>query len=644
MINPDDSNDDFEEVEHFNYKQDLKRRLTASSLVGLGFSLMSVPFGISTTLGIGLVDGGNVTILWGWVVVSILSLCVVASLCEIAGKYPTSGGVYHFAAILSNEKYSLGSSWFTGWFLIMGNWTMAISILYGGAQFILSIFGLKDVYYKKDTILTLLLFYCLVILCGLVNLQFSKILDRVNDACTYWTIYTVLLIDILLMLFSNSFHDVKYILTNFNATRSGWPDVIAFLVGLQPAAFTLQGYGMIMSMSDEVKKPVEKILPKGMIYSVFIAGVTGVIFIIPILSILPELSLILDQNPDIMPIDLVFKLSTESFIVSFLLVILLIGTVLFAGIGSLTTASRSTYAFARDGGLPYKDLWIHVDEMDDESVIPKNALFLSMAVCFILGLLSLVSSSAFNAFMGAAVIALSFANGVPLVCLVMGKRKKIRGSSFKLKKAGWILNLISLLWIALTFIILCMPPEIPVSITSMNYAIVVFVVFFITIFIGYKFWGKYHFQGPLIDKASGVELNSVMESIRENNSNTIESATSTTRSTRTRERESNFIEPSSFIVAEEISDSTSTISGAETEDEEVQNEENNHQEQEQELELDQNQNHTNKNKNKNKKILFGDTTTLDQTEANTNTNTTNTKGYTKLNNNDVFFDGEKLSN
>lgn len=113
---------------HFTYKQELERNLTVTSIVGLGFSLMGVPFGLSSTLYIGLIDGGSVTLLWGWVLVTIFSLCVTLSLAEIVSKYPSSGGIYHFASVLAPEKYSLSSSWFTGWLLIIGNWTMFISI------------------------------------------------------------------------------------------------------------------------------------------------------------------------------------------------------------------------------------------------------------------------------------------------------------------------------------------------------------------------------------------------------------------------------------------------------------------------------------------------------------------------------------
>lgn len=107
-----------------------------------------------------------------------------------------------------------------------------------------------------------------------------------------------------------------------------------------------------------------------------------------------------------MPIDLVFKTATESFVVSILLILLLVGTVLFQAIGALTTASRSTYVFARDGGLPFKEFLTAVDSVE-ESVLPKNALFTSVGVIGFFSLLALLSPSAFNAFMGASVVSLA---------------------------------------------------------------------------------------------------------------------------------------------------------------------------------------------------------------------------------------------
>ncbi|ODV83717.1 hypothetical protein CANARDRAFT_9281 [[Candida] arabinofermentans NRRL YB-2248] len=497
--------DETQEVEHFNYKQELKKKFSIASIIGLGFSLMNVPFGIASTLSIGLVCGSSFTILWGWVLFSFFTVMISLSLSEIAARFPSSGGVYHFSSILANEKYSLISSWFTGWFLVLGNWLMFISYAFGGSQFILSIFGLKQSDYKHDDYIVLLTYFGIIALCTLVNLKFQSQLERINKLCIYWTIYTVLVMDFLLMIFSNDFHDLKYILTNFDASRSGWPDALAFIIGgIQFASLTFNGYGMIVSMSEEVKEP-EKTIPKGLIMSVLISALTGLIFIIPILSILPDLNSLLDDNPDIFPIDIVFKLSTKSFLVSFVLVILIAGSLTFATIGSLTTASRTVYAFGRDHGLPFNSLWQQVDTMENEEIVPKNALLLSVGVSCFLGSFSLVSSSAFNAFVGCAVISLNLANGIPILSSILNKRKKIKGSAFKLRKIGYLVNILSCIFIVLTIIVLCFPPSRYIDIRTMNYAVLVFFLFTFGIAIGYFSWGKKNFQGPLLDRDYSAE-------------------------------------------------------------------------------------------------------------------------------------------
>lgn len=489
---------EIEQVEHFKYKQVLQRKLTVSSVIGLGFTLMGVPFGLSSTLWISLIDGGNVTMLYGWLIVALFSICVVLSLSEIILKYPTAGGVYHFSAILSNDKYALVSLWFTGWFLLIGNWTYAVSIMFLGSQFVLSILGLKNSYYKEDAFGVLGVYFVMLLFCGFINFRFSKHLANINRLCILWLVYTVLAIDVLLIFFAKRTNSIKDILTAFDNTRSGWPDPMAFMVGLQSSSFTLTGYGMLFSITDEVKNP-ERNMPKGAISAILLSTAMGVIFILPVLVILPELTLLLDKTPEIMPIDLVFKIATDSYIVSFLLTLLLVGTVLFQAIGALTTASRTTYAFARDGGLPFKDLWVEVDAIE-EYVLPKNALFLLMGVCAVLSLLSLVSASAFNAFMGASVIALALANGIPILCLMLNKRRKIKGAAFRLRFFGWPINVVSVFWVVLLFVILCLPPVIKnLTWYTMNYAVVVFVFFIGVATVGYRTWGFNTFEGPQID-------------------------------------------------------------------------------------------------------------------------------------------------
>ncbi|CCH43515.1 Polyamine transporter [Wickerhamomyces ciferrii] len=493
------------QVEKFKYEQELNKNLTITTVIGLGFGLMSAPLSLGTTMNIGLIDGGPATIIGGYLIVYIFSILCSLSLGEITSKYPIE--LHGGAAIIAKPKYSLICSWFTGFFLLIGNWTMSTSITFAGAQFMLSVIGIVDSDYETDAVLTVVVFYIVVTICGLINLKFSRHLELINKICVYWIIYAILFIDILLLLFSPRYHSLKYIFTFFDNTRSGWPAPMAFIIGFQQASFTLQGFGLLPAVSEEVKD-AERTVPKGMTLAVLLAGGAGFIFLIPILAVLPEISLLVDQNQSIMPIVLIFKLATNSVVVSFFLVIMIMGNLLFSGIGSIQTSSRAVYSMSRDGALPYGDFWTYVHS---ESVlkVPKNSIYLSMAVSYLLGLLSLVSTAAFNAFIGAAVISLCAASLIPITSLVLGGRKKVRGAAFKLKYVGFIINIISMCWLLFTIFVLSLPPQLPITGSSMNYASVVFILFVILASLLWVVWGKKNFHGPLVDNDNNERVDAV---------------------------------------------------------------------------------------------------------------------------------------
>lgn len=111
-----------------------------------------------------------------------------------------------------------------------------------------------------------------------------------------------------------------------------------------------------------------------------------------------------------------------------------LGIWFFAAVGSLTAASRCTWAFSRDGGIPFSQWWRVVNHRHD---VPLNALILSTIVCALLGLIYLGSSAAFNAFTGVATICLGCSYAFPILCSLLRRRAMVRGAPYSLGKFGW---------------------------------------------------------------------------------------------------------------------------------------------------------------------------------------------------------------
>ncbi len=264
---------------------------------------------------------------------------------------------------------------------------------------------------------------------------------------------------------------------------------------------------MVAAMCEEVQHP-ERHVPKAMVWSVFAAGVTGVIYLVPILFVMPDVDELL-AVPTGQPIGLLFKIATGSPAGGFGLLFLILGILFFAGVGSQTATSRNLYAFSRDGAVPFSHIWSRLPAPSAGGKkgmmegVPVNALIGCTIIEGLLGLIYLGSAAAFNAFTGSATICLSASYAAPIFVLLLRGRKQVSHAPFSLGKFGFVINAITIVWILLAIVLFTMPTAIPVTAGSMNYASVLFVFFACVSVFWYVIWGRKHFSGPPIAAGHG---------------------------------------------------------------------------------------------------------------------------------------------
>ena len=117
------------------YKSELVRSRSTLQVAFMSFVLASVPYGLATTLYYPIVGGGPTNIIWGWLAVSLIVLCVAASLGEITSVYPTAGGVYYQTFMITPPSYRKIASWICGWCFVVGNITITLSVQFATALF-----------------------------------------------------------------------------------------------------------------------------------------------------------------------------------------------------------------------------------------------------------------------------------------------------------------------------------------------------------------------------------------------------------------------------------------------------------------------------------------------------------------------------
>ncbi|KAL7625882.1 hypothetical protein AAE478_005106 [Parahypoxylon ruwenzoriense] len=489
------------------YTPELSRNRSTLQVAFMSFVLASIPYGLATTLYYPLVGGGPVNIIWGWIAVSLIILCVAASLGEITSVYPTAGGVYYQTFMLAPPRWRRIAAWTCGWLYVVGNVTITLAVNFGTTLFLV---GCVNVFETPDgqgvlagePYQVFLIFLGITLLCNAVSSLCNRwlpILDvrtqtwLLSDHPTFaifWTFAGVIAIMVcILAIAKEGRRDASWVFTHFEV-NSGWTPGWSFVVGLLHAAYATSSTGMIISMCEEVRAPATQV-PKAMVLTICINTIAGIAFLVPLVFVLPDI-------PDLVllaqPVPAIIKSAVGNSGGAFGLLIPLLVLAIICGIGCTTAASRCVYAFARDGAIPGSKWWKEVNQTLD---VPLNAMMLSMVVQIVLGVIYFGSSAAFNAFSGVGVIALTASYAAPIVVSLVDGRKTVSTGSFYLGSFGWFCNIVAISWSLLAIPLFCMPSTVPVvDPTLMNYASVVFIGFTV-ISVGYYFaHGRSHYQGP----------------------------------------------------------------------------------------------------------------------------------------------------
>ena len=67
----------------------------------------------------GLVYGGPVVLVWGWVCAGTLHMLVGFAMSELSSAFPVSGGLYFWSFMLA-DKHGPFASWIVGWINLLG--------------------------------------------------------------------------------------------------------------------------------------------------------------------------------------------------------------------------------------------------------------------------------------------------------------------------------------------------------------------------------------------------------------------------------------------------------------------------------------------------------------------------------------------
>ena len=166
-------------LEAMGYESELVRNRSTLQVAFMSFVLASIPYGLATTFFYPLIGGGPANIIWGWVLVSLIILCVAISLGEITSVYPVAGGVYYQTFRLAPENCRKILSWICGWSYVVGNITITLAVNFGTTLFLIACINVFETelgvgIWQAETYQIFLTFVAITILCNAVSALGNK--------------------------------------------------------------------------------------------------------------------------------------------------------------------------------------------------------------------------------------------------------------------------------------------------------------------------------------------------------------------------------------------------------------------------------------------------------------------------------------
>jgi amino acid transporter len=509
-------NEDEAQLAKLGYKQELSRTWSGFSNFAISFSIISILAGCFTTFGQGFNNGGPVAISWGWPIVSAFILIIGFTMSELVSAYPTSGGIYWWASKLGGPR----AGFFTGWLNLIGLVAVTASVAYGCATFIDLTLSVFSEGWAEDYSLTrvFVIFLVLLAIASVLNIFSGHLMAVMNNVSVWWHVVGAAFIVVVLIFVPDNHQSFSYVFTErFN--NSGYSDgandsalywLLVIPFGLLLTQYTITGFDASAHLSEETQAASEG-AAKGIWRSIFYSAIGGWILLLTFLFAIPDDAA---GNPDNAGVGgggvaYIFTSALENDLAATVLLVSAVGQ-FFCTTACMTSASRMTFAFSRDGAIPGSGLWSKVNA----AKVPANAVLLVAVVAALITLPALVEvnigteeeplivPTAFYAVVSVAVIGLYLAFLIPIwLRWKMGDAFE-PGSWNNGQKYKWM-NLIAVAEIAIIcvyFVLPFVPAGSPFSenfdLKFVNYAPVLTIGSLVILWIWWSVSAKNWYTGP----------------------------------------------------------------------------------------------------------------------------------------------------
>jgi amino acid transporter len=483
---------DERDLARLGYAQQLFREMGGFSNFAISFSIISILTGAVLLFGYGLKLAGPIINTVGWPVVSLFTLCVAASMAELASMYPTAGGLYFWA-------YSMGGrgwAWLTAWLNMIGQVTITAGINVAAATYIIGavtrILGLPS---TESWYLVLAVMVVIMIPQVIINAVGIRLTARLNDISVWWHIAGGAVIVALLVFWGAHHNEMGFLVRHVTTTTpleaasadlgggrtapalviadfklpsplfalvpglaalyGAAPLALVFVLGLLQAQWTYTGYDASAHVAEETVM-ARLNAAWGVFLSVAISTVVGYVLLVVLTWSIPKGDVATTAN-DAYPV-LQIAYANLAPLGGHAIAVIIGVAMWLCGLASITSMARMWYAFARDDGMPGAR-WLKRVHPRHRTPIP------AILVTSLLAVLITVYAAAYTVVTSISTITLYLAYVIP-IALNWRNRRRGRGEHATPATAPWnlgrwapLVNAIAVAWVAFIVVVFALPPN-----------------------------------------------------------------------------------------------------------------------------------------------------------------------------------------
>ena len=369
---------------------------------------------------------------------------------------------------------------------------------------------LTDPTYDPKPWQNVLLYWAVVLIAVIINIIFSSWLPRFE---------TIILILHVLGFFCILFPLVilgphapaSEVFQNF-INGGDWPtNGLSFFVGLLGNVFAFFGADGAIHMAEEIQNAAV-IVPRAITFSIFLNGTLGLGMALALLFCIGDIDAALNTTTHF-PFMEIFHQAVQNLTGAALMTSIVISLSICAAISQAASASRQLWAFSRDRAVPG---WRYLQRVN-ASAIPVLAITVTTIIAYLLALIILGSSTAFNDIVSLAVVGLF---GSYFIVAVLLFWRRVRGDikpyttdsaltnvpGAQLMWGPWrvpgvlgmVTNGVSIVYLVIILFFCLWPPSNHPTAATMNYSSLMLGATMIFSVVYYFTWARKVYSGPVI--------------------------------------------------------------------------------------------------------------------------------------------------